>query len=101
MARRFERARDDFFRMAEAVDGCGVDPVDAKVERAMDRGDGFVVVLGAPGEFPVAAADGPCAKADGCEVKVRVAESHPTNVDLFVGILGLRSRSRCCRHNTD
>ena len=40
----------------------------------MNGGDGFVVVLRPPGEFPVAAADGPCAKADGGELKVGVAE---------------------------
>jgi len=56
----------------------------------MDGGDGLVVVLGSPGVGPVAAADGPCAKADGGEVKVGVAEgakgvrtssSHFTSLD--------------------
>ena len=45
-----------------------------EIERAMDGVDGLVVVLRPPGELPVAAADGPRAKADGSEVKVRVAE---------------------------
>ena len=40
----------------------------------MDGGDGGIVVLWSPAEFPVAAADGPGAKADGSEVKVRVAK---------------------------
>ena len=70
----FQRPADDFFRMAEAVNRRGVDPVNAEIEGAMDGGDGFVVVLRTPGEFPVAAADGPRAKADGGEVKVRIAE---------------------------
>ena len=41
----------------------------------MDGGNGFTVVLGSPGEFPVAATDGPGSKADGGELKVGVAES--------------------------
>ncbi len=74
MAGGLERAADDFFRVAEAVDGRGVNPVDTEIEGAMDGGDGFVVVLGAPCEFPVSAADGPCAESDGGEVEVGVAE---------------------------
>ena len=65
-----EGAGDDFFGVAEAVDGGGVDPVDAEVEGFVDGGDGVVVVLRAPCEGPVAAADGPCSEADGGEVEV-------------------------------
>ena len=65
---------DDLFGVAEAVDGGGVDPVDAELDGAVDGGDGVVVVLRAPGEGPVAAADGPCAEADGGEVQIRVAK---------------------------
>ena len=75
VAGRLKRAGNDFFGVAEAVDRGGVDPVDAEVEGAMNRGDGFIVVLRSPGEFPVAAADGPRAKADRCELKVGVSES--------------------------
>jgi hypothetical protein len=46
----FERAADDFFGVAEPVNGGGVDPVDAAVEGGMDGGDGVGVVLGSPGE---------------------------------------------------
>ena len=60
----------DFFGVAEAVDGGGVDPVDAEVEGFVDGGDGVVVVLRAPCEGPVASANGPCAEADGGEVEV-------------------------------
>jgi hypothetical protein len=38
--------------MAHAVDGGGIDPIDAKLERAMNRGNGIGVVLLAPAEFP-------------------------------------------------
>jgi hypothetical protein len=70
-----EGAADDLFGVAEAVDGSGIDPVNAQIERAMDRGDGFVVVLRPPCEIPVAAADGLRAKADRGELKVEVAQS--------------------------
>ncbi len=69
-----EGSGDDFFGVAEAVDGGGVDPVDAEIECAVDGGDGVVVVLIAPCHGPVASADGPCAEADGGEVEVGVAE---------------------------
>ncbi len=69
-----EDTADDLFGVAQAVDRRGIDPVDAHVEGAINRGHGLCVVLGTPGEFPVATANGPCAKANGGEVKVRVAE---------------------------
>ncbi len=47
-----ESARDDLFRVTQAVDGGGVDPVDAQFQRAMNRGDGIRIILRAPGEFP-------------------------------------------------
>ena len=43
---------DYFFRVAKTVDGSGVDPIDAFVERGADRGDGLVDVLRSPGERP-------------------------------------------------
>ena len=46
----------------------------AQAKRAMNRGDGVAIVLRSPGILPVAAADGPCAKADGSEMKIGVAE---------------------------
>ena len=73
--RRLQRASNHLFGVAEAVDGRGIDPVDAEVEGAMDGGDRFVVVLRSPGEFPIAAADGPGAEADRGELEVGVAES--------------------------
>jgi hypothetical protein len=65
VARGLQCATDHFFGVAKAVDCGGVDPVDAEVEGAVNCSDGYVVVLRTPGKFPVAAADGPCAKADG------------------------------------
>ena len=72
--RGFDRAAYHLFRVAQSVDGRGVDPVDAQIERAMNGGDGVVVVLRTPGVLPVAAADGPGAEADGSEMKIGVAE---------------------------
>jgi len=69
-----EGAADDFLRTAQAVDRRGVDPVDADGHRFVDGADGKGVVLRAPAEFPVAAADGPGAQADGREMERRVAE---------------------------
>src|ERR1035438_5776361 len=69
-----ECAGNHLFRVAQAIDGSSVDPVNAQVKRPMNRGNRLVVVLGPPGELPVAAADGPGAKADGGELKVRVSK---------------------------
>jgi hypothetical protein len=38
--------------MLQTVDGGGVDPVHAQFERAMNRGDGVVIVLMSPSEWP-------------------------------------------------
>src|SRR6267142_3661450 len=58
-----QRAGHDFFRVAGAIDGGGINPVDSEFQRAMNRRDGRVVILGAPGELPARAADGPGAEA--------------------------------------
>ena len=70
----FERTSHHFFRVAKPVDRCRIDPVDAKVEGALDRGDRIVVVLRTPAKLPVAAADGPGAKTDGGDLQVRIAK---------------------------
>ena len=67
-------AADDLLGVAKAVDGGGVDPVDAEVDGVVDGGDGVVVVLRAPGESPVAAADGPRAEADASKPEIRCAK---------------------------
>src|SRR5260370_11294604 len=48
----FHRAGYNFFGMAHAVDGGRVDPIDAKLERTMNRRDRIRIILPAPGEFP-------------------------------------------------
>ena len=47
-----QRAGYDFFRVTQAVDGGGIDPVDAQLQRAMNRSDGIRIILRAPGKFP-------------------------------------------------
>jgi hypothetical protein len=70
----FQCASDDFFRVAEAIDGGGVDPVDAEFEGAMNGGDGVVVILRSPGELPAGTAYGPGAIADWSDLHIRVAK---------------------------
>ena len=61
---------DDFFGLAHAVDGGGVDGVDAGVEGGVDGGDGFSLV----GAAPHPSADGPGAEDDGGDFEFRFAE---------------------------
>ena len=70
----FQCPGDDFFRVADAVDGGGVDPVDAEFERAVNGGDGVGVVLGAPAKVVAGAADGPGAEAHRRDVHVRISQ---------------------------
>ena len=72
IAAPLERLADDFLRVAQAVGGRGVDPVDPRVEAGLDGRDRFVVVLRPPAEVP-RPADGPRAEADRGEVEVGVA----------------------------
>ena len=65
---------DNLLGMAQAVNGGGIDPVDAQFECAMNGRDGLRVVLGAPAEFPIAA-DGPCTKADGRDGQIRISQN--------------------------
>ncbi len=68
-----QRARDDVFGVAQAVDGRGVNPVDAHLQRAMNCGDGIGVVLRAPGKLPAAATKGPGTKADGRNLDIGIS----------------------------
>src|SRR5208283_4907636 len=65
---------NDLLRMAQAVNGSGVDPVDSEFESAVDGGDGIGVFLRAPGELPSRAADSPGAKTCWSDVKIGIAE---------------------------
>src|SRR5262249_21290273 len=59
-----ERAPHDLPGVRGPVSGGGVDPVDAELQRAVDRRDRLVVVLSAPAELPAGAADRPGPEAD-------------------------------------
>ena len=59
-----QRPPDDFLRMAQSIDGRGVDPVDAGRDGVFDGRDRVRVVLAPPPVGPSATADGPGAEAD-------------------------------------
>src|SRR5207253_6929763 len=90
LAHPFEGAGDHFLRMAQAIDGGGVDPVDAVVQRFADRRDGVTVVLAAPGELPAAAADGPGPETDRGNHEVRISQAFGDHV-----VISLKGLSAC------
>src|ERR1700691_488391 len=61
--------------MPQPIDSRGVDPGEAAVQRALNGADGLSVILRAPCELPIAAANRPGAVTDGGELKVRIAKS--------------------------
>ncbi len=65
--------RDHLLRMAQAVDGGRIDPVDAKFERTVNGGDGIAIVLRAPAVCP-GTTHRPGAETDGRDEEVRVSE---------------------------
>src|SRR5258708_21494462 len=69
-----KRRRHHFLGMAHSVNSSRVDPVNAKLEPAMNRGDGRLVVLLAPTKLPTRSTDCPGAKADRSDRQVRVTE---------------------------
>src|SRR5215218_9112652 len=75
--RRIELAQgasDDFLRMAEAILRCRVDPVDAELDRVMDRRDRVLVFLGTPAPVIAAAPDRPGAEADASDLETGRSE---------------------------
>src|ERR1700694_2684306 len=77
-----QRSTDHRFRVAEAVRGCGVDPVDAAVDSAVNRGNRLIVVLRAPTEPPLAA-NRPGAKTDGGDVERGISERALLHLNLW------------------
>src|SRR6185503_4306360 len=69
-----DRAADDLLRVAEPVLRGRVDPVDAELKRAVDRGDRLLVVLLAPAPVVLGAADRPGAEADPADLQPGAAE---------------------------
>src|SRR5439155_9138539 len=60
-----QRTGHNFFRVAGAIDRRSINPVDSQFQCAMNRRDGRVVILCAPGELPAGATDGPGPEAHG------------------------------------
>src|SRR5205807_946101 len=71
-----DRPADNLLRVAEAVLGGGVDPVDAELEGVMDRRDRVVVVLRAPAPVVLRAAHRPGSDADARDLEAGRAELH-------------------------
>src|SRR5207245_2121474 len=69
-----QKTADHFLRMAETVNSGGVDPVDAQLDGVTHGRKGSRVILRAPAERPTAAADGPGAEAEGCNLQSTRAE---------------------------
>src|SRR5258705_10782312 len=93
-----ERAGDDLFRVTQAVNRRGVDPVHARLKRAVNRGNGIVIALLSPGELPAGAADGPGPKAHGRDEQIgifKLFRLHMTKCSRFHDFLV--SSMRPCR----
>src|ERR1700761_5243492 len=60
--------------MAQAINGRRIDPVDAEVQRLVNRRDRIVIVLRSPGKRPISAADGPRTEANRRELHIRIAK---------------------------
>src|SRR5947209_1864711 len=56
--------------MAEAIDGGGIDPIDAEIDGMTHGLDRSVVVLWSPAEGPSTSADCPSAKSDRSDFKI-------------------------------
>jgi hypothetical protein len=77
-----QRKRDDFLGVAQSINGGCVDPVNAKLERAVNRGDGRFVILVAPTMLPTRSADSPGAKAKRCDGQIGVTQALRSHVRL-------------------
>src|SRR5436305_5602976 len=75
--------------MPQAVDGCGINPINSAVETRVDGGDGLRVILVAPSEFPLSAADGPGSDADRRNSQVRLSERSFRHSSLLDEVHGL------------
>ena len=64
-----KRATDDLFRVSEAVLRGRVDPVDAELERMVNRCDRVLVVLRAPAPVVACASERPGAEADAADLE--------------------------------
>ena len=64
-----QQATDNFFGMAQPVDRCRIDPVDAQFEGMSHGGQGVGIILRPPSKGPASASDRPGAKSNCCDIK--------------------------------
>src|SRR5437870_1965669 len=67
-----QRKRDDFLGVAHSINGGRVDPVNAELERAMNRSDGRLVILLTPTKLPTGSTNSPGTKANWCDEQIGV-----------------------------
>src|SRR5579863_9963833 len=70
----FERARYEFFGMAQSINGGGIYPVNAQIERALDGSNRQLIVLWPPTHRPTIATDSPASIANGSDVYIGLAK---------------------------
>ena len=64
-----QQATDNFFGMAQPVDRCRIDPVDAQFEGMSHGGEGVGIILRPPSKGPASASDRPGAKSNCCDIE--------------------------------
>src|SRR2546423_3658775 len=67
--------RHHFLGVALSINGGGIDPVKAELERAMNRRDRLFVVLFAPTKFPPRTAKGPRSKTNGSDEQIGMTKA--------------------------
>lgn len=70
----FDRAADDGLGMPQPVGGRRIDPIYSSIQSRVNRPDGFLVILRAPGEFPLSSADRPSPDAYRCNLQVTLSQ---------------------------
>src|SRR6267378_1887201 len=89
----FQCSRNNLLGVTHAINGRGIDPVNAKLQCAVYCSDGSLVVLIPPAKLPACAADGPGTEAHWCNKQVRVSKSFHFHIDVSKWCC-------CCMPNT-
>jgi hypothetical protein len=60
--------------MPQPIDGCGIDPIHAAVQAGTNGGDGLLIILLAPSEFPLTSAYRPSSNPNRGNPQVALSE---------------------------